>query len=329
MMKILAADDKPDNLELLVQILEDDYEVITTGSGGECLDIVREQRPDLILLDVLMPEMDGYEIMQKLQKENPANPIPVIFISACYRDADRIIKGLELGAFDYITKPVEDEVLLAKVRSIARIVKAEKVLEEKKKAFEELYDKAPVAYFAIGADQRIQKANRKASKLLAIENESIVGRPVIDLYADTPFGKDRAREILNNFSAGTETRNAELQMGRADGAVRWVNTSVEIIRDENGKIRKGHLVVLDITEQKKIREEKETLILSLQKALEEIKQLNGLLPICSHCKKIRDDKGYWTRIEDYIENRSDTSFTHGICPECADKYWPGEKIHDD
>jgi len=267
-MKILAVDDNRDNVELLCQILEDDYEVVTAYSGVDCIKIAKEQQPDLILLDVLMPEMDGYEIMQRLQKENPANPIPVIFISACYRDADRIIKGLELGAFDYITKPVEDEVLLAKVRSIARIVKAEKALEEKKKAFEELYDKAPVAYFAIGADQRIQKANLRASELLGIENESLVGRPVIDLYADTPFGKDRAREILDDFLAGTETRSDELQMVRSDGTERWVTLSVEIIRNKNGKIRKGHFVVLDITEQKKAQEETERERIKLKNILD-------------------------------------------------------------
>ena len=69
-------------------------------------------------------------------------------------------------------------------------------------------------------------------------------------------------------------------------------------------------------------EERERLILELQNALAEVKALSGLLPICSHCKKIRDDQGYWNQIEAYIASRSDATFTHGICPECARKFFP-------
>ncbi len=64
------------------------------------------------------------------------------------------------------------------------------------------------------------------------------------------------------------------------------------------------------------------LVNELKQALKEIKRLSGLLPICSHCKKIRDDKGYWSQVEAYIQEHSEAVFTHGICPECAEKYYP-------
>lgn len=128
-MKILAVDDKPDNLELLVQILED-YEVITAASGREGITSVKEFMPDLIILDVQMPEMNGYEVLEQLQSDDATKDIPVIFLSARFRDSDRIIKGLELGAFDYITKPVDDEILLAKVGTVARIITAEEKLKK-------------------------------------------------------------------------------------------------------------------------------------------------------------------------------------------------------
>jgi hypothetical protein len=64
------------------------------------------------------------------------------------------------------------------------------------------------------------------------------------------------------------------------------------------------------------------LILDLQKSLKEVKALRGLLPICSSCKKVRDDKGYWNQIESYIQERSDAEFSHSICPECAKKLYP-------
>jgi hypothetical protein len=77
-----------------------------------------------------------------------------------------------------------------------------------------------------------------------------------------------------------------------------------------------------------LEEEREKLIKELQNALTEIKTLSGLLPICSYCKKIRDDKGYWNQIESYIHKHSDTEFSHGICPECAKKYYPDFNIYD-
>jgi len=68
---------------------------------------------------------------------------------------------------------------------------------------------------------------------------------------------------------------------------------------------------------------------ALQKAVSEIKKLRGILPICSYCKKIRDDKGYWNRVESYIRDRSDAKFSHGICPECAEKYYPDMDLYGD
>jgi hypothetical protein len=78
----------------------------------------------------------------------------------------------------------------------------------------------------------------------------------------------------------------------------------------------------DITEQKRREKEREKLIDELQNALLEVKKLSGMLPICASCKKIRDDKGYWTQIEAYIREHSDAEFSHGICPECMKKLYP-------
>jgi len=74
---------------------------------------------------------------------------------------------------------------------------------------------------------------------------------------------------------------------------------------------------------------KEKIICDLEKALSEIKTLSGLLPICSHCKKIRDDKGYWNQIEAYLTEHSEAKFSHGICKECAKKYYPDFDLYDD
>lgn len=77
----------------------------------------------------------------------------------------------------------------------------------------------------------------------------------------------------------------------------------------------------DITPRRKLEREKEKLITNLQEAIEKVKVLSGFLPICASCKKIRDDKGYWTQIETYIRDHSEAEFSHGICPDCAEKHY--------
>lgn len=133
-MKVLIVDDNKDNIELIYQILEDEYLLITASSGKECLEKAVAEQPELILLDVNMPEMDGYETMRQLRLNDTSKNIPVIFVSAYYTETAMIVKGLEEGAFDYLTKPVNEEILLAKVGVVKRILQAEnKILQQKDK----------------------------------------------------------------------------------------------------------------------------------------------------------------------------------------------------
>ena len=80
---------------------------------------------------------------------------------------------------------------------------------------------------------------------------------------------------------------------------------------------------MDITRRKELEQERTELIATLQEALGKIKTLSGLLPICAGCKKIRDDQGYWNQIEVYLKSHSEVDFTHGMCPECIKKWFPG------
>ena len=85
----------------------------------------------------------------------------------------------------------------------------------------------------------------------------------------------------------------------------------------------------NLDERIKAEKQREKVIDELKAALAEVKQLSGLLPICSHCKKIRDDEGYWNQIESYITKHSDAKFSHGICQECLKKYYPDFDIDAD
>ena len=122
--KVLVVDDEPFNLEIMQEILEEDYEVAYAKSGPECMDMIMDVMPDVVLLDVNMPGMSGYEVCQRL-KENPKTTgIPVTFVSALDTLAERLA-GYEVGGDDYICKPFEAGELLSKV-NIAVKYKREK-----------------------------------------------------------------------------------------------------------------------------------------------------------------------------------------------------------
>jgi putative two-component system response regulator len=114
--KILIVDDEPANIFLLELILEDKYELIKADNGKDTVRIAGEELPDLILLDIMMPVMDGLEVCKILSDNNKTRDIPIILVSAKIQDED-VEKGLDLGAVDYIKKPVSETELKARVRT--------------------------------------------------------------------------------------------------------------------------------------------------------------------------------------------------------------------
>jgi two-component system alkaline phosphatase synthesis response regulator PhoP len=118
--KILAVDDEEDILELLrFNLTKEGFEVVCAISGEEALKSALSHRPDLILLDLLLPGMDGLEVARRLKKEDATKETPIIMVTAKGEEAD-IVAGLEVGAEDYITKPFSRKVLIARVRAVLR-----------------------------------------------------------------------------------------------------------------------------------------------------------------------------------------------------------------
>ena len=115
--KILIVDDEPLNIDYLEQELEDlGYNTISAPNGREALELVETEAPDMILLDIMMPVMDGFEVLSLLKAEEAWRDIPVVVISAL-RDMDSVIKGIELGAEDYLPKPFDPQILNARLHS--------------------------------------------------------------------------------------------------------------------------------------------------------------------------------------------------------------------
>jgi CheY-like chemotaxis protein len=191
---ILVVDDNPTNLGLLVDTLtQKEFKVLAAEDGESALEILNHIRPDLILLDVMMPGIDGFETCRRLKADSATREIPVIFMTALSDLIDEV-KGLELGAVDYIIKPFQIETMLARINT--------------------------------------------------------------------------------------------------------------------------HLTVV------KLQTQLQTRVQELEAALDKVKLLSGMLPICANCKNIRDDKGYWHQVEVYIHNHSEADFSHGLCPDCAKKLYP-------
>lgn len=223
---LLLIDDRVENLIALESILDDPkFNLIKTTSGQEALAKVLEYEFALILADVYMPVMNGFEIAELLRGKNESKHIPIIFITAIKKEEKYIFKGYESGAVDYLLKPFDPEILKSKVNVFIDLFKQKKMIQLQAEKLK----------------QQMTKLNEAYSKL-----------------------------------------------------------------------------------EKKEKAQK-NLITKLQAALDEVKKLSGLLPICSECKKIRDDKGYWNQIEAYIESHADVQFSHGICSVCSEKLYGGEQ----
>lgn len=145
--KILVVDDSPSNIQILVEILASDHEIAIFTDGSDALRVTATFKPDLILLDIEMPELDGYEVCVKLKADPNTKDIPIIFLTARHNEQDEA-KGLSLGAIDYITKPFSPAVVVARVRNQLELKRHRDAMEEMAKelrAAKEVAEKASQA----------------------------------------------------------------------------------------------------------------------------------------------------------------------------------------
>lgn len=162
--KVLVVDDSSDNLEILSYILTfKGYEVVTSDRGQKALEIARTDPPDIILLDIGMPEMDGYEICQRLRSGENTRDIPIIFVSA-WNQANNKTRAFRYGGNDYITKPYQMEEVIARVENQLQIQRLKTELENKNQRLsQELYRQK-------NQEQQLLKINQKLGQLVNIDS---------------------------------------------------------------------------------------------------------------------------------------------------------------
>ncbi|MGO9612439.1 MAG: PAS domain-containing protein [Dissulfurispiraceae bacterium] len=166
---------------------------------------------------------------------------------------------------------------------------------------------------------RCLKTNRMGLSIMGYKESEVIGKTLRDFSPEEmrPNIDTAVEDVLTGKQSSFET----IQIRPEQQAIIWSAILNPVYRPD-GNIRGFVGVFSDITERKRLEAEREKLIVDLQEALSQVKQLSGLLPICSSCKKIRDDKGYWKQIEAYISDHSDALFTHAICPECGKQLYP-------
>jgi len=196
------------------------------------------------------------------------------------------------------------------------------ILAESEKRYRMLFEHAGDAIFILGSEGKnagkIIEANHTAAAMHGYTLNELQKMRITDL--DTPDAAKASVGMIRRILDG-EWIKTELRHRRKDGTEFPVEMSAGLL--ELGGQKFILAVDRDITARRQVETARENLIQDLKDSFEKIKTLKGLLPICASCKKIRDDKGYWNQIETYIATHSEAEFSHGLCPVCAKKLYPG------
>lgn len=218
---ILIVDDAPDSLELLNEMLRSEgYHTFVANSGKRAIALAERVQPDLILLDVLMPGMDGFETCRHLKAHPETTGIPVIFISGC-STTDDVVSGFDHGAVDYISKPVRLPEVRARVRSQLQMQSSSEHQKRQTRRLRMIVEGMDEGLMLVGADGRIQYANPASERFLGCKETELAGRPLAALLAE-PAANDYAAYFDRRDAALLErcrgTREVLLQ--QADGSLR-------------------------------------------------------------------------------------------------------------
>lgn len=243
---VLIVDDKPDNLRFLSKMLsERGYNVRPAPSGSYAHLTIKQKIPDLILLDVMMPEIDGYEVCRTLKADERTRDIPVLFLSALNKVEDKIA-GFEAGGLDFITKPFHEKEVVRRVETHLKISRLQQKLHAEAARFKSLTD-ASIDGIIIHDNGVIKDVNPVAARLFQRQEAELIGA---DLKALFPS------EILNSIISSQLT-GFECEISRKDNS----RLSVEIHTKQFAMKDEQVISIRDLTHQKKIEQQRQALLI--------------------------------------------------------------------
>jgi len=278
--RVLAVDDTPSNLVALDAVLSRNYALVEANSGPAALAILEKDSAfDVILLDVSMPVMDGYETAKRMKKLEGCEDIPIVFITAVYNEDPHVKRGYESGGIDYFTKPFDPDLLRMKLDVYASFRQRSALLKAREKQIREseavlragrklasVLESLPVGVIISDASGRVCQMNDGALRLLksvsAIDSDAYG-----DLLAWWERNEARVKKGSSPLSrvleSGVVTHNQRVQLECVDGSMKNVLESTSPLRSADGKIVGAVVVMQDVTEPRKYEADFEERIASL------------------------------------------------------------------
>jgi PAS domain S-box-containing protein len=251
MDKILIVDDEKINVAVLTSYLSDNYDVITASTGEKALEIVKEEEPDLILLDVVMPGMDGFDVCKIIKHDYKLDFIPIIMLTALTSRDDHQ-KGIEVGADDFLKKPADRFELDKKITALLRIKEQhDSLLRDRNKAYDYL-DYVGVLIAVLDRDYKLVHINQKGADILGYNRNNIINRDWVDLIVAESYAtivKKKYDMLLDGIINDDECYEYPIMtITRKERLFKW---HYSVLKDAKGNIVNILMSGEDITEKRK------------------------------------------------------------------------------
>ncbi len=262
---ILVVDDTPANVRILTDtLMHHGYEICSAMSGERALEIVKNFVPDLILLDVMMPEMDGYTLCQQLKERAETHDIPVMFLSAIDTQNDKI-KAFQVGGVDYITKPFHLEEVIARVgqqidrRNLQKRLEQQnfrlhaeiqnyKQLEER---YRSIFDNAIDGMFQSTPEGQFITANASLARMYGYVSVEELCTSISDISQQLYVRPDRRTDFMRTVLRNGEVSDFEAQIYCKNGTILWISETVRSVKDAQNNLMFYEGTVKDITDRKR------------------------------------------------------------------------------
>lgn len=223
---VLLVDDNPQNLKVLYETLKDKgYRLLIANDGAKALTLAQRDRPEVILLDIMMPELDGYQVCERLKADPATADSAVVFLSAL-DDVEAKVKGFSLGGADYISKPFQAAEVIARVKTHARVIRLERQLQQRNRQLESdqsrILNAISEGIYGLDADGNIIFANPAAERIAGSPAEELVGRNFFQLHFNQDCDCDDSQDaddtpVKATCNLGLPEHRRDITMFRADG----------------------------------------------------------------------------------------------------------------